>query len=391
MVKCRVCGEEFEHIAWTHLKHKHSMTTEEYREKFPDAPLSDDERKEKISKGVKNSEKYWEGIENPERGNKISQALSGREKSEKTKKKISKSKSGVEIWGGSRPEAKEWMKDEKNPNFKEKVEKECQECGEKFKVKPSLADTAKYCSRECKDNSQCGQEAWNKGLTKEDDDRVRKYTQKMRKTKQKGIGVKKGENHPKPHKGKTWEEIMGKEAAKKRKEELKERLAEYNPFEDVDTSGEKNVNYGGLDEEQRKKMQETIQKQWKNGRKVEWPKPYYVEELGHEVRSSWEEKIGLMLVNLDIDYEYERKFEVGVNDSKKTFHPDFTFQGIVVEPHVFIKNAVPLKFREFHKQYSEYYFIVIGEKDFNNPNFCDEYLLWEEKEKLHQILEENIK
>jgi len=43
-IECKVCGKKFKRITHTHLK-KHGMTTEEYREKYPDASL--------ISKGVK--------------------------------------------------------------------------------------------------------------------------------------------------------------------------------------------------------------------------------------------------------------------------------------------------------------------------------------------------
>lgn len=36
-VVCRECGQEFKSIEWSHLKHKHDMTIEEYEEKYPEA------------------------------------------------------------------------------------------------------------------------------------------------------------------------------------------------------------------------------------------------------------------------------------------------------------------------------------------------------------------
>lgn len=43
-----------------------------------------------------------------------------------------------------------WQVGEKNNNWSKKIEKECQICGKKFKVKPSRKDTVKFCSKECK-------------------------------------------------------------------------------------------------------------------------------------------------------------------------------------------------------------------------------------------------
>lgn len=37
-VVCRECGKTYKTIEWSHLKHKHDMTIEEYEEKYPDAP-----------------------------------------------------------------------------------------------------------------------------------------------------------------------------------------------------------------------------------------------------------------------------------------------------------------------------------------------------------------
>lgn len=48
MIPCRECGTEFNQIQWMHLK-KHGMTLDEYREKYPDAPITSEETKQKIS------------------------------------------------------------------------------------------------------------------------------------------------------------------------------------------------------------------------------------------------------------------------------------------------------------------------------------------------------
>ena len=57
-------------------------------------------------------------------------------------------------------------------NISDEVEnmmsRRCLMCGTVFSFHISRKDTAKYCSRSCKDASQKGQPAWNAGLTKED-------------------------------------------------------------------------------------------------------------------------------------------------------------------------------------------------------------------------------
>lgn len=51
---------------------------------------------------------------------------------------------------------------------KNEMSRECLNCGKIFYFHISRKNTAKYCSRICKDASQRGQIAWNKNLTKED-------------------------------------------------------------------------------------------------------------------------------------------------------------------------------------------------------------------------------
>ncbi len=41
-VRCQICGKLYNMISTTHLKNKHGITTEEYKEQFPDAPLTSD-------------------------------------------------------------------------------------------------------------------------------------------------------------------------------------------------------------------------------------------------------------------------------------------------------------------------------------------------------------
>ena len=69
MIKCRICGKEFLKINHTHLK-IHNMTVQEYRRRFPDAPLVDESVRKKISQN--------NGMKNPEVAKKVSELLKGR-------------------------------------------------------------------------------------------------------------------------------------------------------------------------------------------------------------------------------------------------------------------------------------------------------------------------
>lgn len=51
-VFCRVCGERFRNMSWSHLKYKHGMTKEEYTSKHPGAPLVSDEYRGALSRGI---------------------------------------------------------------------------------------------------------------------------------------------------------------------------------------------------------------------------------------------------------------------------------------------------------------------------------------------------
>ena len=96
---------------------------------------------------------------------------------------------------------------------------ECWLCGKPFVVSIHRKDTAKYCSRSCKDLSQLGRTAWNKGLKKE------QYTKKevvlTNSCLNCGVPVKNkfcGHSCQKSYrnkqlKGKTYVELYGEEKA----------------------------------------------------------------------------------------------------------------------------------------------------------------------------------
>ena len=57
-----------------------------------------------------------------------------------------------------------------------KVELKCENCGKIFYVCPCyVKEGTRYCCRKCADEARRGKASWNKGLTKETDERVNKY------------------------------------------------------------------------------------------------------------------------------------------------------------------------------------------------------------------------
>jgi len=61
-VSCRLCGNEYNQITNTHLSSKHGLTTEEYKSKFPNAPLGKMTKEERN----KQSKRAKEAMNRPE-------------------------------------------------------------------------------------------------------------------------------------------------------------------------------------------------------------------------------------------------------------------------------------------------------------------------------------
>jgi len=94
--------------------------------------------------------------------------------------------------------------------------------------------------------------------------------------------------------------------------------------------------------------------------KVAYPKPYFSEKLGHVVRSSWEEKVCLLLRTLGLDYDYEpRAFEIVVDGKVCTYTPD-----LKVTDDLYIEVKGPLytfqakKMRAFVEQHRKKLILV---------------------------------
>ncbi len=222
-----------------------------------------------------------------------------------------------------------------------------------------------------------GKRAWNKGLTKLDI-RVLKNSQRTALTLQKlhREGKLKPWNLGKPHtaetrkkisqkrKGKTYEEIMGKEKALKFKEKLskigRQRImGKNNPM--YGRKGDKNPHFG---------------KPAKHGKHA------FKEDLGHHCRSKWEANYSRFLLWQGKKYEYEPKTFIIIlsNGIKATYTPDFLVNGKEWHEVKGWKGRTKIKKWElFQQQYKKEKFIFIDKKEYKKIERMYKYIIpnWE--------------
>lgn len=109
---------------------------------------------------------------------------------------------------------------------------------------------------------------------------------------------------------------------------------------------------------------------------------YYVKELGHSVRSRWEEEIGLLLKTNNIPYGYESetfKFD------GTSYTPDFIVGDNVIEVKGPVYDWQMKKYKKFNELHPELNFIIVGN---GSKEICDIYIPWKERERLVEILGE---
>lgn len=311
-IKCKICGKELEWINSSHLR-KHGISQEEYKRRFPHAPIIKDEISNKLSKNAKKRQKsnsnfgFDRGKSNP-----------GHNKSEKHLKNL---------------------KNSINRGFKN------------------------------------GREVWNKGETKETNENVKKYSESIEEYER-----------TEEHRENLLEALKSKERRKKISKAMKGREFTDEWRKKISKSKEGMKIWDGSRPEAKKWMKGEKNPQYG---KVNYPKPYFIEELGHKVRSSWEAKIGKILQNSDVDYDYEGKtFEF----NRTTYTPDFSINNsdIFVEVKGYFPKRQKNKYRDFRDIFSDISFIIVG-GDSNNPqDVCDEHIFWDNRVTLPRVVKKHF-
>lgn len=113
------------------------------------------------------------------------------------------------------------------------------------------------------------------------------------------------------------------------------------------------------------------------GREPTYPTPYEVDELSHNVRSSWEEEIAIQLTENDIQYVYEEEFELSVG----SYYADFVLDEFVIEVKGFANERSIKKATAFIEECPEWTYVVVGDQI---P--CDVHIPWDRREELLEVI-----
>lgn len=215
-----------------------------------------------------------------------------------------------------------------------------------------------------------GRLAWNKEKRKETNLSVRAISEKNKgKHYSPNTEFKKGVPLSEDHKIKIRKSMQGKNIGEKNpmfgKTHTKEIINKW-----------KNSRKGYVcSEVTKKKLSNTRKKRIASGQiKLITPKNYFVSNLGHTVRSSWEERIGLLLKNKNINYYYEKPFlEIYPDGTQHFYYPDFTLSDkkyiLEVKGYVRKYSKDQLKLKLFLEQHPDYKVIMIGNKKYLDNNF----------------------
>lgn len=282
MIKCEICQKEMNVVNFFHLR-KHGITCEEYSKKFPNSPMASPEMCEK--RGAKNR---------------------GKKRSEETRKKLSKS-------------IKEsWIK---NPNIG-RTGSPLSEESKKIVSEKLMGHDVSEETRKKIGESGIGREPWNKGLTKEKDERIMEVSKKVS----------------------EWNKTF-------------------------------------LTPEIRNKISQTLKKKYAEGMKIPNAKNGIRKDLGISFRSSWESNYARILLSRSIPISYEEdKFAVYKDNGEIDFvyTPDFRIKEnkiyIELKGHansskdwncncqrcVRDKN----KMKKFKENYPDIFTIIIGKKEY---------------------------
>lgn len=178
---------------------------------------------------------------------------------------------------------------------------------------------------------------------------------------------------PSEKKGKTYEEIYGSEKAlelkiklgkiivsDKTKEQISSGLNQYWSEPEHRQAARVRMLGRKLSTEACKKKSQYMLKQYASGWKPQYPKPKYVVELGHCVRSSYEEVGFLTLRKFGIRYSHEKRF----NLNGKNYFLDCLLEEskIAIEFKGFPREHDINEMKSFKRDYSEFEYIVVSDK-----------------------------
>ena len=109
-----------------------------------------------------------------------------------------------------------------------------------------------------------------------------------------------------------------------------------------------------------------------------------IDELDMYVRSSWEKEFVLELENRDINYEYEKRFQL----ENRVYSPDFMIDDIVIEIKGVSRPDDLDRSQEFMDEHPEYEYIVLQGNGERLP--ADKWYSWDERDIVFEYLATSV-
>ena len=296
-VVCRVCGRKFRRITHTHLR-IHGISIEEYREVYPGIVLVSTMLRQECSKKMKG--RPW--------------------------------KEGQHT----------------NVRRRKPIQYKCLKCGKEF----SCPDIRIFCSQSCSAsyvNKRRDHKNYKKCQLSLYEQYLHKYGPVEAKERWKEFRRKCGVNSLKDV-NQVHRYIMryGMDDGVAQYAIYLARVMNWNHIQSTTTMVER------FGEEKANKIQKAVSDRFKKqvgpknpqyGKPPVWPKAYYVKELGHKVRSTFEEDMGKLLLKKKIPYQYESCiFKVEMDNRIYHYTPDFQ-----LSPTVFIESKGFLFYPNYEK------------------------------------------
>jgi len=185
-------------------------------------------------------------------------------------------------------------------------------------------------------DSNRGKTSWRKGLTAETDSRIKKRTpeqieQMVSLLRELHANGKIQNNlqayQEKVKSGEIKHPCKGRQLTDKEKEQISKSLQEgYKAGKIINPLGMLGKT---ASDKTKKLLSDNLKQQYADGKRDNIDvnnsfKSGYIEDLGHYVRSSWEEKVARILKSLNVNYQFEvKRFPIVINNESTTYLPDF--------------------------------------------------------------------
>ena len=110
----------------------------------------------------------------------------------------------------------------------------------------------------------------------------------------------------------------------------------------------------------------------------------YPDHLGHKIRSTYEEEIADILLDEDVEYEYEPESSVFEYGNGRIYTPDFITDQYVIEVKGYVCDNEAEKAKIAIEQLTDKQYVVVQNNGERLP--ADRHIQWDEREKLRQLL-----